>query len=101
MFDHQVERLLAGPLGEFGVDRDVAAEQRLDARADVADDAARTHGQAAHHAEVTDDPVAGNVVGRCDDHETSLVQQVEIRYGRAKPGHSCSSQFVAATIYSM
>jgi hypothetical protein len=32
MLDHQVERLLANLLGEVGVDRDVAVEQRLDDR---------------------------------------------------------------------
>src|SRR5207237_897786 len=55
-----------------GVDGDVAAEQRLDRSAEIADDAARPHRDAADDAEMPYDPVAGKVVGGCDDHGGSL-----------------------------
>src|SRR5436305_1999909 len=68
VLDHQIVGLLARPLGKLGVDRDVAAEQRLNSGADVADDAARAHRQSAHHAEVLGHAIPRNIVGRGDDH---------------------------------
>src|SRR5207302_8426581 len=55
-------------LGELGVDGDIAAEQRLDAGAAIADDAARSHRDAAHEAEIAHDPMAGDVVRRRHQH---------------------------------
>src|SRR5205085_1450870 len=68
VLDHQIVGFLAGPLGKLGVDRDVAAEQRLNPGADVADDAARAHRQSAHHAEVLGHAIPRNIVGGGDDH---------------------------------
>ena len=45
-----------------------AAAQDLEARTDVAHHVAGTHGQAPHHADMTHDAVAGDVVGGCDEH---------------------------------
>ena len=59
MLHQQVIGLLARRLGQIGIDGDVAAEERLERAADVADDAARAHGDAAHHAEMPHDAVAG------------------------------------------
>ena len=36
--EHLIERVLAGPFAQFGVDRDIPAEDALDVRAQVADD---------------------------------------------------------------
>ena len=47
--------------------------RRLDAGADVADDAARANGQPAHHAEMLDHAVTSDVVGRRDDHASPPV----------------------------
>ena len=44
------------------------AEECLKRAADIAEDAARTDGEAADHAELFDDPVAGEFVGRGDQH---------------------------------
>src|SRR5262249_37935914 len=68
VLDHQLIGLLARLLGEVGVDGDVAAEDRLEARADVAEHAARAHRDAAHEAEIAHDPLADDVVGGGDDH---------------------------------
>ena len=70
--DHLAKGLVAGLLAQFGVNGDVAAEQALDARADVADDGAGAHDDAAHQSEIADDAVAiesesrgDHAVGNC------------------------------------
>ena len=59
MREHQVVGVLARPLAQAGVKRDVPAKNALDARADVADDRTRPHDDAAHHAELFDHAKAG------------------------------------------
>ena len=66
--DEQVVGLLAGLLGEFRVQADVAAKQDLAGGADVADEAARAHGEPAHHADVAYDPVTRQCIGGSDEH---------------------------------
>src|SRR5207253_296796 len=55
---HQVVRLLAGLLAELGEQRDVPADDGLQRTAEGADDAARSHGDAADQAQVARDPIA-------------------------------------------
>src|SRR5439155_14060580 len=90
VLQHQLEGLLARPLAELGIDRDVAPEEGLDARADVGHDVPRADGDAADHAVIGGDAVAveceggGHEAAR-DGHAALLVAR-----GRAGPG-LCSS----------
>src|SRR5437016_4809471 len=83
-------RRLARPLAELGIERDVAPEEGLDARADVGHDVPRADGDAADHAVIGGDAVAveceggGHEAAR-DGHAALLVAR-----GRAGPG-LCSS----------
>jgi hypothetical protein len=52
MFAKQLIGVLSGAFAKIGIDRNVAANQRLQGRSDVPDDAARSHNNAAHEAEV-------------------------------------------------
>jgi hypothetical protein len=63
-----VERLLPRDLGQMGVNRKPAAEDRLYPAEKIADDRARPHGDAAHHPKVLDDPIAGDFIGGRNDH---------------------------------
>src|SRR5262249_28853847 len=55
---HDVEGFLASVLAELGVNGNVAADERLQAGADVADDAAGADGDAAHDSQVAGDTTA-------------------------------------------
>src|SRR5262249_36618723 len=57
MLAHEVEGFLSRVLTELRVERDVAPEERLDPRAEVDDEIARAHRDAAHDAEVVRDAV--------------------------------------------
>src|SRR5581483_5760167 len=57
VLQHEVERFLAGPLAEPRVERDVAAEERLDGRAQVDDEVAGADRDAPHDAAVAHDAV--------------------------------------------
>jgi hypothetical protein len=56
---HQAKGVFARSLAQLGVERDVAAGQRLQRRADIADNAARADDDAAHDTEIADDVLAG------------------------------------------
>src|SRR5438270_5837035 len=58
MLHHEVEGVLARALTEARVERDVAAEQRLQPRADTADNRARAHDDATNDAEVPCNAIA-------------------------------------------
>jgi hypothetical protein len=49
--DHFIERILARPFAQIRVERNIPAEEALNARAEIADDGTRAHHDAAHHAE--------------------------------------------------
>src|SRR5579859_4843616 len=49
--EHEVKRVLTGALTQARIERNVAAEDTLDARAKVADDRARADNNAAHDTE--------------------------------------------------
>src|SRR5262249_50636870 len=68
--DHQLVGVGPRPLAQRRIERDVAAEERLDCSAEIAHDAARAHDDAAHDAEIADDPVAGEVIGGGNEHAT-------------------------------
>jgi hypothetical protein len=57
-FNHQLESVLAGLFTEARQQRDVSADQRLQAGADGAEDRARAHHDAAHYTEIAHDLVA-------------------------------------------
>src|SRR5580658_1997841 len=58
--DHVAKGVVARPFAQFGVDGDVAAEQTLDAGADVSDNRARADNNAADDAEILQHAIAGN-----------------------------------------
>ncbi len=66
MLDHVAVGFLAGLFAQFGIDGDVATEDRLDTAEEVADDRARAHGDAAHHTEVAHDAVPRQLEGGGD-----------------------------------
>src|SRR5262245_28664013 len=70
MHDHQLEGVRPRPLAQRRIECDVAAEQRLDHGAEIAHNAAGAHDDTAHHPNVANDPVAGEVVGGGDKHAT-------------------------------
>src|SRR4029453_5728595 len=77
VLQHQVEGLLPRPLAQLGVQRDVAPEEGLDGRAQVHDQVAGAHGDAAHHPAIAHDalalePEAGRHPLRMDRHGRSL-----------------------------
>ena len=59
--EHQVEGIFARAFAKIGVERDVPAENGLDARAHVADDRARPHDDATHDAERLGHAIAGQI----------------------------------------
>jgi hypothetical protein len=71
MGHQQVVGFLAGRLGQVDVDRQLAAEDRLDRAAEIADHAARADGDAPHQAQMGDDAIAGQIVGGGDEHGQS------------------------------
>ena len=72
MGDHELESIVSRALAEFGVERDVSADERLQSRANRADDAPRANDDAAYQAQVPDD---------------ALVRELEC--GRHEPGVEC------------
>src|SRR5881394_2211051 len=58
MLHHEVEGVLARALAEARVERDVAAEQRLQPRADAADHRARAHDDATNDADAACNVIA-------------------------------------------
>ena len=83
MLEHVAIGLVARLLAQFGVDGDVAAEQRLQAAEEVAHDRSRPHGDAAHHAQVAADTVAGKL--QCGRHHR-VVQGAHPCAGRRRDG---------------
>jgi len=61
MLNHKTVRVGAGFFTEFSVNRNVAAQQRLQRRANIADDAARSDHDAADDAEIFPDALIGNL----------------------------------------
>jgi hypothetical protein len=61
---HQRERLAACLVTEFGKERDIAAEERLEDCAYAAEYRPRPHGNAPYHSKILRDPMAGNLEGR-------------------------------------
>src|SRR5690349_14858970 len=61
VFHHQRVRIGPRTFAKLGIERDVAAEDRLQARADAADDATRAHDDAANHADAANEPVTRQV----------------------------------------
>jgi len=55
---HELESVAAGSLAQAGVEGDVTAENRLDARREVPYDGARAHDDAAHDTQILGDAVA-------------------------------------------
>jgi len=49
MLSHELVGIRPRPLTQSGIEGNITAEQRLDHRPNIADDAARAHGDAAHH----------------------------------------------------
>ena len=82
--DQVVESFLARRLGQADVDGELAAEDRLDAAGEIADNAARAHGYPPHQSHVAQDPVTGDIVGCGDEHWHSPVC-VDREHGRAWP----------------
>src|SRR5215472_11813234 len=58
VFQHEVEGVFAGFLAKVGQQGDVAADERLQAGADGAEDRARAHDDPPHHAQAAHDLVA-------------------------------------------
>ena len=74
-----VERLLARDLGQMGVNRKPAAEDRLYPAEKIADDRARPHGDAAHQPKVLDDPIARDFIGGRNDHRKTPRRSLKAR----------------------
>src|SRR5882724_10096873 len=66
---HRVEGVAAGPLAQVGVEGDVAAEERLDGGAEIPDDRARAHDNAAHDAEIAHDALARQLESGGDEQD--------------------------------
>ena len=58
VFDHEVERILAGPLAEVGEERDVPADEGLERPANGPEDVAGPHDDPAHDAFGLDNQIA-------------------------------------------
>ena len=102
VLDHQLKRILTGALTEFGVDRDVAADDGLQAADERADDRAGADGDAAHdpqggHRPVTGQLERGGGERRIDRHVcllTALAQKLfesgsALRYGKRERAAAC------------
>ena len=63
---HELISLRPRLFAEVGIDRDVAAEERLQSPEKVADDRARTDRDASNDTEASDDFVSGQRESRCD-----------------------------------
>src|SRR5262245_45531305 len=61
VLEHQLEGVFPGALAHLREERDVAADERLQRRAERTDDAARADDDAAHDADVADDAAAGQL----------------------------------------
>src|ERR1039458_9535337 len=61
MADHLVERVLARPLAQRRVERDVPAKQALDMRAEIAHNRAGAHDNTAHYPERLGHSVTGQL----------------------------------------
>ena len=75
---HHGEGVLAGLLAKVGEYRNVAADDRLQARAESPEDRPGSHDDAAHHTDITDDPIAGQLKG-CG-HHGGIESDAEIRW---------------------
>src|SRR5204862_3635740 len=82
--DQQVIGRLARLLAELGVDRDVAAEQRLQPAEHVADDRARAHADPAHDADVAHDLVARQLERRRDHIVVHRLSSFGSKYYRSR-----------------
>ncbi len=74
-----VERFLPRDLGQMGVNRKPAAEDRLYPAEKIADDRARPHGDAAHQPKVLDDPIARDFIGGRNDHRKCPAVRLKAR----------------------
>src|SRR2546426_807353 len=63
MLEHQLKRVSSRLLAELRIERDVAADERLQRGAEGADDAARSDDNAPHDAEVRDGAISGHIEG--------------------------------------
>src|SRR5262249_13266125 len=60
VLQHEFEGVLARLFAQVGEQRDVAADQRLQSRANGAHDGARAHDDAAYQPEIADDAIASH-----------------------------------------
>src|ERR1051326_1472863 len=75
VLEQQLVRILARFFAQLRVERDVAADERLQSGADVADDAARPHDDAAHDPEIPDDAISRQLVSRRDHRRVQTVHR--------------------------
>jgi hypothetical protein len=67
VLDHEFVRVGTGALAESRIDRDVPAEEELDGRAEVSDNAPGPDDDAANNSQALRNAIAGQVEGRGDE----------------------------------
>ena len=91
VLEQQPERVLPCSLTELGVERDVAADDRLKRRTDIADNAAGADDDASDETEIFDGAVAREIEGRRDEPVVDALHFVTVTVTLSPPKSAPSS----------